>query len=75
MSQIFALLSSAEAIKQLLGDIVTELILYLLLKENKILFWEIENIFIFLSFPPEINNFPEGEKFNDLTGALCIFIK
>lgn len=35
-----------------------------------ILFSEIEYIFVFLSFPPDINNFPEGEKSIDLTGAL-----
>ena len=36
--------------------------------DEELLFSEIENIFIFLSFPPEINNFPEGEKSTDLTG-------
>ena len=49
--------------------------MYLLLNEEIILFSEIEYIFIFLSFPPDINNFPEGEKFTDLTGALWTFIR
>jgi len=49
--------------------------LYLLFIVEMILFSEIEYIFVFLSFPPDINNFPEGEKSIDLTGALWIFIK
>ena len=59
-----------DAIKLLSGEILTDLILYLLLYKFDItLSSPIENIFIILSFPPDTKNFPVEEKSIDFTGA------